>query len=265
MTEKNKTYKGILSREGEKTFLLGENGEVYFENEKIWGGYLDHWKGQSVYGRLLPQRDHEDNLPIVIIWPNAPEIETPFVELYYNERLVKYWASSLGHNAINVNGQIFNYSHLLNENEIISAEEYFFRPAVGEFAPSPNNSAFEVLEDGRVYYDKFGRNFMRTIHVVRVEGLDTNHLSQVYCRELDVIHSTKPNPKNPEKYPDFNLFTRSCSTIIRDGLNEIGLKKIKGIFPLDLFVNSAHHFLKTEGLTTRIYKKSQLKVAEAPS
>jgi len=226
--------------------------------------YLDHWKDQSVCGRLLPQRDYEDNLPIVIIWPNVPETETPFVELYYNERLVKYWASSLGHNAINVNGQIFNYSHLLNENEIISAEEYFFRPAVGEFAPSPNNNAFEVLEDGRVHYDKFGRNFMRTIHVVRVEGLDTNHLSQVYCRELEVIHSTKPNPKSPEKYPDFNHFTRSCSTIIRDGLNEIGLKKIKGIFPLDLFVNSAHHFLKTEGLSTRIYKKSQLKVAEAP-
>ena len=264
MTEKNKTYKGILSREGEKTFLLGENGEVYFENEKIWSGYLDHWKDQSVCGRILPQRDYKENLPIVIIWPNVPEIETPFVELYYNERLVKYWASSLGHNAINVNGKIFNYSHLLNENEIISAEEYFFRPAVGEFAPSPNNSSFEVLEDGRTYYDKFGRNFMRTIHVVRVEGLDTNHLSQVYCRELDVIHSTKPNPKNPKKYPDFNFFTRNCSTIIRDGLNEVGLKKIKGIFPLDLFVNSAHHFLKTEGLGTRIYKKPQLKVPEAP-
>ncbi len=152
----------------------------------------------------------------------------------------------------------------MNENEIISAEEYFFRPAVGEFAPSPNNSAFEILEDGRAYYDKFGRNFMRTIHVVRVEGLDTNRLSQVYCRELDVIHSTKPNPKDSEKYPDFNLFTRSCSTIIRDGLNEIGLKKIKGIFPLDLFVNAAHCFLKTEGLSTRIYKKPQLKVPEAP-
>jgi len=37
MTEKNKTHKGILSWEGKKTFLLGENGEVYFENEKNMG------------------------------------------------------------------------------------------------------------------------------------------------------------------------------------------------------------------------------------
>ena len=81
MTEKNKTYKGILSREGEKTFLLGENGEVYFENEKIWSGYLDHWKDQSVCGRILPQRDYKENLPIVILWPNVPDTGTPFVEL----------------------------------------------------------------------------------------------------------------------------------------------------------------------------------------
>ena len=264
MTEKNKIYKGILTQTGKKTFLQGKREDIYFENEKIWSGYLDHWKGQSVYGRLLPQRDYEDNLPIVIMWPNVPETETPFVELYYNERLVKYWSSSLGHNAINVNGQIFNYSHLLNENEIMSVEEYFFRPAIGEFAPSPNNDAFEVLDNGQVYYDKFGRNFMRTIHVVRVEGIDTDHLSQVYCRELDLIRSEKSNPKKPEKYRGFNMFTRSCSTIIRDGLNEIGLTKIKGVFPFDLFVSAAHHFLKTEGLNTSIYKKPQLRVPEAP-
>ena len=99
-----------------------------------------------------------------------------FLNLYYNERLVKYTASSLGHNAINIGGDIFNFSHLMNENEIMEKEEYFYRPALGEFAPSPNNGLFEILEDGRVFYDKFGRNFMRTIHRIRIFGLDTEKI-----------------------------------------------------------------------------------------
>ena len=264
MNLSNQIFNGILTREGDSSFLLGVDGEKYFESENIWEGYLLHWKGKPVCGRILPQKDYENELPIVILWPDNPDKGIPFVELYYNERLVKYWMSLIGHNAINVNGEIFNFSHLLNENEIMSVEEYFFRPALGEFAPSPNNAKFEKLDDGRIYYDKFGRNFMRMIHVVRIEGLDTKKLSNIYCRELNVIKSTKPNPKKPEKYADFNLFTRSCSTIIRDGLHEIGHEKIKGIFPRDLFVNTAYYFNGVKELNTRVYKMPQLTVKEAP-
>ena len=39
--------------------------------------------------------------------------------------------------AVNVNGAIFNFSHKINENEVMRNEEYFFRPALGEFAPHP--------------------------------------------------------------------------------------------------------------------------------
>ena len=267
MTEKNKIYKGILTQTGKKTFLQGKREDIYFENEKIWSGYLDHWKGQSVYGRLLPQRDYEDNLPIVIMWPNVPETETPFVELYYNERLVKYPASLFGHNAININGNIYNFSHLLNENEIMTPEEYFYRPALGEFAPSPVNGKFEILADGTAYYDKFGRNFMRTVHVLRIRGMDTKRLSNILDEELEIIHNTPINPKKPEKYADFSIFSRSCSTIIRDGLRKYGLKNINGILPRDLFVSTIFNVYKQRqdmGINLELYSMPQLKVPESP-
>jgi hypothetical protein len=189
------------------------------------------------------------------------------MELYYNERLVKYWASSFGHNAINVAGRIYNFSHLLNENEVMTPEEYFYRPALGEFAPSPNNGRFEILPNGQVYYDKFGRSFMRSIHVLRVEGIDVQKLSNIFQNELDRIHSAPVNPRKPEKYSEFNFFNRSCTTIIRDGLIKYGFSGIKGVLPRDFFVSAAARLLSLrwdQSLEVRLFIIPQLKVPEAP-
>lgn len=260
----NQTEKGTLTKLNDSVFLQDENGTRHFESDKIWDGYVHHWLDQKVCGRYLPQKDYETNSPIIILWPDEPPASVPFVEFYYNESLVKYIASTFGHNAINVNGEIFNFSHLINENEVIAKEEYFYRPALGEFAPSPNNDMFEILEDGRAYYDKFGRNFMRTIHVIRIEGIDTDKLSAIYHDELDVIHNCEPSKKNPEKYKDFHFLTRSCSTIIRDGLKRYGFSKVSGIFPFDLFVNIAYTLQDVPELNVRIFKMPQLTVPEAP-
>ena len=54
------------------------------------GDDLLHWKEKPVCGRILPQKDYENKLPIVILWPDIPDTGIPFVELYYNERLVKH-------------------------------------------------------------------------------------------------------------------------------------------------------------------------------
>jgi hypothetical protein len=253
-----------LTREGERTYLAAPDGSRYLEEDRIWEGYLIHWLGIPVCARYLPQRDYETNRPIVIMWPDNPPAREPFMELYYNERLVKYPASFFGHTAINVNGDIFNYSHLINENEVMTEEEYFYRPALGEFAPSPCSGKFEVLPDGRKYYDKFGRNFMRSIHVVRVQGLDTEALAAFYRAELERIHATPPHPKKPEKYRDFSFFKRSCTTIIRDGLRRLGFTEIAGLFPRDLFVSAAYALQRAEGLEVSIFRRPQLRVPEAP-
>ncbi len=261
---KNDTVTGTLTQMGGVTFLLDEDGTHHFKGKNIWGGYLHHWMGEKLCGRYLPQRDYETGSPIIILWPDEPPPTTPFVDFYYNESLVKYIASTFGHNAVNVNGEIFNFSHLLNENEVMAKEEYFYRPALGEFAPSPNNGVFEILEDGRAFFDKFGRNFMRTIHVLRIEGIDTERLAGIYHQELTEIHSSVPHIKDPEKYRDFNFFTRSCSTIIRDGFVQYGFTKIKGVFPRDLFVSIAYELQKEPALNIRIFKMPQLVVPEAP-
>ncbi len=258
--------KGILRAEGEKSWLEAASGDQLLADELIWDGYIKHWRNRPVCARHLAQTDYNTGRPIIIMWPADPPISEPFMELYYNERLVKYPASTFGHNAINVNDRIYNFSHLLNENEVITPEEYFYRPALGEFAPSPNNGQFEVLADGTAYYDKFGRSFMRTIHVVRVTGLDTERLTSIYDNELKVIHAAPVNPAKPEKYTDFNFFNRSCSTIIRDGLRKYGFTGIHSFLPRDMFVSATHAILKAaakEQLTATRFRMPQLMVPEA--
>ncbi|OHD72416.1 MAG: hypothetical protein A2W19_13810 [Spirochaetes bacterium RBG_16_49_21] len=260
-----KIYTGILTQKDNSTFLTDSRGRRHFEREKIWSGYVAHWLGKKVNARYVRQKDYDTGRNIVIMRPHTEPSAVPFVELYYNERLVKYKFSLLGHLAINVNGGIFNFSHLINENEIISEEEYFYRPALGEFAPHPVTGRFNVEDKTRPYYDKFGRNFMRTIHVLRMEGVDAGRLGAYYKTVLSEIVAA-PDPKRPEKYRDFSLFTRSCVTIIRDGLLGYGFRDLKGIFPRDFFINAAYNLLKLNGsdsLQVKLFRMPQLKVPEA--
>lgn len=257
---------GILRREGDTAFIVDADGRRSLEGAGIWDGYLRHFLGRRVRARFLPQRDYETGRPVLIVWPVNERGHRTYTELYYNERLVKYPASTLGHIALNVNGSIFNFSHLLNENEIISEEEYFYRPALGEFAPHPATGRFNTADPERPYYDKFGRNFMRSIHVLRIEGLDTERLMGILREELRRIHATPVDPRRPEKYRDFNLFTRSCTTIIRDGLRACGFPAIRGVFPRDLFVNAAYYLIRKyrgRPLRVSLFRMPQLLVPEA--
>ncbi len=258
--------KGQLCKENGQAFIKG-NGKTFFEGRLIWDGYLTHWLGRNVCARELSQMDYKTSQPIILIWPDEPTSEEPIVDFYYNERLIKYPASLFGHNAINVNGHIYNFSHLLNENEIMTPEEFFYRPALGEFAPSPVNGKFEILENGQAFYDKFGRNFMRSIHVLRIRGMDIKRLSNILDEELDIIHTTPVNPKKPEKYADFSFFTRSCSTIIRDSLIKYGFENIDGILPRHLFVSTTFNMYKQRqnmNIKLELYTMPQLKIPEAP-
>lgn len=263
---KSDYIKGILKSEGGQAFICNQEKD-HFRNRMIWDGYIQHWLGKDVCARELEQRDYERNEKIVILWPYAPPVSEPFVEFYYNERLIKYAISFFGHNAINVNGSFYNFSHLLNENEVMTPEEFFYRPALGEFAPSPNNGKFEIDPNGRVYLDKFGRNFMRTIHVLRMKGIQVDRLREYFDHQLYTIHATPVNPKKPEKYAEFNYFTRSCSTIIRDGLKVCGLKNISGFLPKDLFINILYTLYSDGqrlGIEWELLQLPQLKVKEAP-
>ena len=105
---------------------------------------------------------------------------------------------------------------------------------------------------------------MRSIHVLRVVGIDTDHLSNIYHDILKMIHATPPHPKNPEKYQDFNFFNRSCTTLIRDGLRKYGHKRIRGVLPRDFFISAATVLNQANELITQLYERPQLKVPEAP-
>jgi len=258
------TYTGFLRVKENVAYVETAIGEKIFENEKIWDGYIKHWENTSVNARRLIQLDYEDGKPIIIMWPNEPKSKEPFVHIYYNERLVKYFDSTMGHLAININGKIFNFAKKINENEVITKEEYFYRPALGEFAPSPNTGKQEILISGKSYFDKFGRNFMRGIHVIHIEGIKTDKLYKILKEELDIIHNTPPKPDDLENYPDFHAIKRSCTSIVRDGLRKYGFIKVKGVLPRDFFVNAAYILKKEKILKIKIYKMPQLIVPECP-
>ncbi|HNW26928.1 MAG TPA: hypothetical protein PKN50_00510 [Spirochaetota bacterium] len=257
---------GTLTRDGGATFIVDSRGKRHFKDETIWEGYTAHWLGTKVNARHLPQIDYRTGRNILILWPYRGPSRDPYVELYYNERLVKYPLSFVGHLAVNVSGAIFNFSHLINENEIISEEEYFYRPALGEFAPDPVTGRFNVENPERPYYDKFGRSFMRTIHVLRITGIDTVRLRGYFEAMLREILD-RPDPRHPEKYRDFNIITRSCVTFIRDGLRRYGFTNLRGVFPRDFFINASYHFLKMrgrDGIGAAVRLMPQLMVPEAP-
>ena len=260
----NPTYTGTLRVKGNTAYVETMDGGKIFKDEKIWDGYIKHWKNIVVNARRLTQLDYKYGNPIIIMWPNEPAPKTPFVHIYYNERLVKYFDSTMGHLAINVNGNIFNFAKKINENEILTKEEYFYRPALGEFAPSPNTGKQEIAVNGKSYFDKFGRNFMRGIHVIHIEGIKTTTLYNIFKKELEIIHNTPPKLDDPENYPDFHAIKRSCTSIVRDGLRKYGFKKIKGVVPRDFFVNAAYNFKKDKNLKVKIYKMPQLIVPECP-
>ena len=261
---KNDILTGILTDDSEGAYLKSKTNEKLLQNEQIWDGYMVHWKNKKVHARSLPQKNYETGKHIYILWIAEEDNNTPFLELYYNERLVKYSASTFGHNAVNISGNIFNFSHYMNENEVITAEEYFFRPALGEFAPSPTTKRFALNENGKNYFDKFGRSFMRTIHVLRIEGVNEQRLSDIFNEELYIIHNSKPDPENAELYKDFSFLNRNCTTIIRDCLRKYGFKKIKGIFPRDFFISTAFECSKMKNLRPSIFTLPQLHVKEAP-
>ncbi len=256
MQEAKTVIKGVLTTSNGRACVLTADGTKHFEEMMIWDGYLEHWQDREVCARMLQEKDYTTGLPIILVWPDAPPSPSPFFELYYNERLVMYPISCCGHIAINVNDKVFNYSQALNENEMMTPEEYFYRPALGPFAPAnptgPGKQRVNLLDKERPYYDKFGRLFMRSVHVLRVEGQKpfwektTDQLATLYHQKIKHILETPVQPDKPDVYTDFRLFRESCTTIIRDGLRLVGFRGIKGILPRDLFTSVAAYFLQQE-------------------
>jgi hypothetical protein len=148
----------------------------------------------------------------------------------------------------------------------MTEEEYFYRPALGIFSPSPDG-LFDLSDPERQYLDKFGRQFMRTIHTLRITGRDTSGLELILRRKLAEIYNTPLDPLTPEYWTGFNKFTNSCTTLIRDSLREWGYPAVSGIFPLELFINALWLFRKKQQsgeVLISLYRHNQLVVDEAP-
>lgn len=256
----SETREGWLKKDEDGVFIEDNNSKKIFTEERIWRGYVDHWINKKVLVRELPQIDDKTGLPIVLIWreddAEQNKKNTNYIEVYYNERLVKYWASFFGHISINVGGSVFNFSNKKSEDEILTPEEYFYRPALGDFAP----------KDDTV---KFGRRFARSIHILRIESenLDIESLQKIFKKKLDNIHNTLDDPKRPGYYKDFSFYSNSCVTMVRDCLKEGGFADVSGFLSRDFFVSCAKSFrkmAKKHNLSVSLRIMPQLMILEAP-
>lgn len=257
--------RGLLGRDAEAVYIEDDEGRRVFPSESIWEGYLAHWLGQQVRVHRLPQRDYQSGAPILLLAPDEPAPPPPYIVLYYNESLPGYLSSLFGHLAINVDGTVFSFSETLNENEEMSLEEYLYRPALGEFSGHPESLTFNFDDPDRPYYDKFGRRFMRTIHALCIQGLDTARLTELLRTEIAVIYKTPVDPRLPHKYRDFHYLHRSCTTIIRDALRKVGLREVSGLLPRELFLNVAYQVTRpgrSDSLTAYATRMDQLKVPD---
>ncbi|MBI4054398.1 MAG: hypothetical protein HY397_03670 [Candidatus Doudnabacteria bacterium] len=259
---------GILESDKDAgVYVRDELGQKHLLDCKIWSGYLKHWIGKAVQARILREKDYESGKPLALLWPQKKPREESgknFLELYFLERLAKYWGSLFGHSAINLNGRVFNFAHKLNENEEMSEEEFFYRPALGEFAPNLHGK-YDTSDPEKPHYDKFGRVFMRTIHAFRIEGWETSALIAYYREMLAQIKNRGDIRK--DEYRDFNPITQNCVTIIRDGLRSTVLKQVKGILPKDFFASCVLEFLKLKKqrpITISFSTIPQILVPEAP-
>lgn len=258
--------KGKLLSGNNGAYLLTQDNAKYFETEKIWSGYLSHFLGNTVCARQLPQLDYDTGRPIILLWPAKNPPARPFFELYYNESMPKYSGSLFGHIAINIKGTVFNFARKINECEMLTEEEYFYRPALGEFGPG-RKGKYDISDSQKPHYDKFGRRFMRTVHALRVEGVDAEKLLLIFqtiFAKKQQGFTARPDLEND---PQFNFVANSCVTPIRHGLVQFGFKNIPGIAPRDFYVNCLRYFSKyarDKNLRFSAGPKPQLKVSEAP-
>jgi hypothetical protein len=258
---------GVLRRNAEGEYLDTSAGQPVKVSERLWAGYIEHWLGQRVRMYRLRERDYDSGAQILLLAPDVPSPTPPYVELYYNECLPGYVSSLFGHLAINVDGRVFSFSETLNENEAISPEEFLYRPAMGEFAAHPDTQSFNVADPNRPYFENFGRRFMRSIHALHIQGLDTARLTELLCLEIRIIGEKTPYPRRPHKYRDFHVIRRSCTSLIRDALREAGLREVSGILPRELFLNVAYQATRPDirhSISVRASRLEQLKVPERP-
>lgn len=262
----NDIIEGVLLKTEQGCGVRTEDGETFFTQDHIWSGYIKHFQNQKVYARALPQTDYKTGRPIVFLWPNELLPQTPYVEIYFNEPLAAYLGSFFGHAAVNVNGRAFNFARKKNENEELAREEYFYRPARGEFAPAPKGG-YDISDAKHPYYDKFGRRFMRKVYVLRITGLqtaDTDRLAGYYRQALTRILERSKN--SGDENPDFRMFSNNCVAELQKGLSGWGLPPVHRWIPKTFFEDCAREFYRLapkRGWTISVQALPQLIVPEA--
>ena len=207
----------------------------------LWPGYRV-LSGSDVRLRWL--REDRAGARIALLAPAADCPPGPDrVEVYFLHRLREQLVSLFGHLAIAVRGRVWNFSAVLEENEAVSWDEYFYRPQTGPFVRHADGH-------GLARVDRYGRRFMRAADVLSLEGLPAERLADVLDGLLDEVRAAAEKAQDGSS-PAFSSWSRNCAGFIREALNESGVGSFSSHAPRDLFVELAWHFRKRGGATFR--------------
>lgn len=229
-TMRTDALRGILRWRGpaRSTVVLAGGGER--RTGVLWPGYA-RFAGTRVLVRPLPV--HDAGKPVLLVAPLGDAPPARSVELYLAERLPRHAMSRFGHVAAWAGGHVFNYSRTWRENEALDWAEFAWRPPLGDYGPER--------------HDYFGRRFMRTLHVLRIDGLDTVRVRASLQAVRERILARPPDPRDPEYAPWVNLAGRNCVALLRLALVEAGLPVFHGLTPRAFFVDAAWRLRRLAG------------------
>ncbi len=285
--------RGILAREGLYPLLVSDAGRTVLP-----GPFWDGWT------RMLARQVAW--FPAAGVFPPCPVI-VPLeemagakggVQILFMHRLRGQVVSLFGHIAIIVRGRVWNFSAVLAENEVLAADEFYWRPCLPPFVPQggtdlpaslhrvhPAGSSWgtvrdredapdpaQRLDDERSAQtsgpraDRYGRRFMRSMDVIDISGLEPASiaaLEKALTQLMDRVREAAPRSRRGES-PYFSPWKMNCAGFVREAFALAGLAHFHSHLPRDLFVEIGWHFTRQARLpesSVRIERRRMAQVA----
>ena len=200
------------------------------------------------------------------------------LQILFMHRLRGQVVSLFGHIAIIVRGRVWNFSAVLAENEMLEADEFYWRPCLPPFVPRggtdlpaslhrvhPAGSSWgtasgredapdpvQGLVDDRPAQkvgpraDRYGRRFMRSMDVLDISGLEPASiaaLEEALAELMGRVREGAPRSRRGES-PYFSPWKMNCAGFVREAFALAGLAHFHSHLPRDLFVETGWHFTR---------------------
>lgn len=259
---------GVLTCEGGRPVLVSGRERMILPGP-FWEGWTAMLAREVVY---FPAADLQPPCPVILPAEEQADSDDE-VEILFLHRLRGQLASLFGHIAIVVRGRVWNFSAVLAENEVLTVDEFYWRPCLPPFLPE-EEGCLTVLEGvdpdsvsvrteggqqeettcpdnrsakkGGLRVDRYGRRFMRSLDRIKISGLSPAQLSNLeksLTELMERVYKAAPSSCRGES-PYFSAWKMNCAGFVREAFALAGLANFQSHFPRDLFIEIGWHFIR---------------------